>query len=34
MGELSYEGHRIEYDSYGEGDRVTAAFVDEAWRPR
>jgi pimeloyl-ACP methyl ester carboxylesterase len=22
MGELSYEGHRIEYDSYGEGDRV------------
>jgi pimeloyl-ACP methyl ester carboxylesterase len=22
MGELTYEGHRIEYDSYGEGDRV------------
>jgi pimeloyl-ACP methyl ester carboxylesterase len=22
MGELSYEGHTIEYDSYGEGDRV------------
>lgn len=22
MGELSYEGHRIEYDSYGSGDRV------------
>ena len=22
MGELSYESHRIEYDSYGEGDRV------------
>ena len=22
MGELSYEGHRIEYDSYGTGDRV------------
>jgi pimeloyl-ACP methyl ester carboxylesterase len=22
MGELSYEGHRIEYDSYGEGDHV------------
>jgi pimeloyl-ACP methyl ester carboxylesterase len=22
MGELHYEGHRIEYDSYGEGDRV------------
>lgn len=22
MGELSYEGHRISYDSYGEGDRV------------
>jgi pimeloyl-ACP methyl ester carboxylesterase len=22
MGEFSYEGHRIEYDSYGEGDRV------------
>jgi pimeloyl-ACP methyl ester carboxylesterase len=23
MGELSYEGHRIEYDAYGEGERVT-----------
>jgi pimeloyl-ACP methyl ester carboxylesterase len=22
MGELSYEGHRIEYDSYGEGERL------------
>src|SRR3954453_16698193 len=22
MGEFRYEGHRIEYDSYGEGDRV------------
>jgi pimeloyl-ACP methyl ester carboxylesterase len=22
MGELSYEGHRIEYDNYGTGDRV------------
>ena len=22
MGEFDYEGHRIEYDSYGEGDRV------------
>lgn len=22
MGELSYEGHRIEYDAYGEGERV------------
>src|SRR3954452_18857603 len=22
MGELSYEGHRIEYDSYGKGDRT------------
>jgi pimeloyl-ACP methyl ester carboxylesterase len=22
MGEFSYEGHRIEYDSYGEGDRA------------
>ena len=22
MGEFHYEGHRIEYDSYGEGERV------------
>ena len=22
MGEFRYEGHRIEYDSYGEGERV------------
>src|SRR3954464_1666525 len=22
MGEFSYEGHRIEYDTYGEGERV------------
>jgi hypothetical protein len=33
MGKLSYEGQRIEYDSYGEGDRVMLAdFVEEAWR--
>ena len=25
MTELSYEGHRIEYDSYGEGERASSS---------